>query len=395
MISKKNISLLILIVSIFIKAQSEFITIWQPNKSATVITDLPSSNSTQIYFPGIGVDYNVYWEEVGNTSHNGTLNNITTSVNSPLLIDFGSSIAINPQYILKVSNGSGHFNRIIFYNGNNYQGDVEKILTVSQWGNMQWESMNYAFAGCKNIDVTAVDTPNLTNVTELSHMFYNCFTLKGGSSFENWNISKVKSMKSMFENASLFNQNIGYWDTSNVIDMSAMFSNTTAFNQNLGNWNLKNLINATNMLNYSGISCGNYSATIVGWSGSSSTARNITLGAQNLFYGPILTSRGKLMYEKGWVFIGDTYSSDCRMLITQEIEETTKILIYPNPATDIIFIKNAEENSLLSIYDVNGRLIKNLKLIDVMQVSLKGFVKGTYYITIDHNMKSASKIIIK
>lgn len=228
------------------KAQSEFITVWEPGRNSSTISGYNNSSKTQIYCPGIGTNYTIYWEEVGNASHNATLTNVNSNLGHPVLINFGTSSATTPKYTVKVSNRNGNFTQIAFANVDNfdhitYYGDASKILSVSQWGNIQWGNMSNAFAGCVVIDITATNPPNLSNVTDLSKKFYSCNTyFVANSSFANWNTSNITNMSGMFKYTSWFNQIIGNWDTSTVTDMSYMFSNTS-FNQNIGNWNTANI----------------------------------------------------------------------------------------------------------------------------------------------------------
>ncbi len=95
--------------------------------------------------------------------------------------------------------------------------------------------MNMMFYNCKNISIfSATDTPDLTRLTSLRSMF------NGAAAFNqnigNWNTSNVTDMGWMFSGASAFNQNIGNWNTSNVTDMGWMFLEASAFNQDLTNW---------------------------------------------------------------------------------------------------------------------------------------------------------------
>ena len=228
-------------------AQNEFISVWYPIKPSSPVGNLPLSRLTQIYFPGVGSNYTIYWEEVGNASHHDTITNVTTTIGSPLLIDFGIVTDPNSKYIIKVSNGNGYFNGIEFYYNGQYYGDAKKIIEVSQWGNIKWKSMKNAFSLCENMNVSAPDIPNLSIVTDFSYMFNGCSSLLGSPSFVGWNTSNVTNMSFMFENAKLFNQNIGNWDTSKVTNMSYMFGNAKAFNQNIGNWNTSNVIEMNGM----------------------------------------------------------------------------------------------------------------------------------------------------
>jgi len=233
-----------LLLCSILKAQNEFITIWKPSNTGFIPT---SSTSTQIYFPGVGTNYRIYWEEVGYPAHNGTINNITTTLGSPLLIDFGTAfnlVPTNATYIVKAHNGSGNFHRICFYiQVIGTHGDNHKIINVTQWGNTQWSTMERAFNYCTEMNVTATDIPFLDNVTNMYGMFAGCYELVGNSTFSNWNISNVTTLAEIFYFAKKFNQPISSWDISNVTDLSLMFSNAELFNQPIGVWDTSNVTN--------------------------------------------------------------------------------------------------------------------------------------------------------
>ena len=69
----------------------------------------------------------------------------------------------------------GSFPRIYF--NYNFGSDLEKIINIDQWSSNAWTNMASAFAGCNKINITASDTPNLTNVSDLSSMFSGCTLL--------------------------------------------------------------------------------------------------------------------------------------------------------------------------------------------------------------------------
>lgn len=236
-----------------LKAQNEFITVWKPSNTGFLPT---LSTPTQIYFPGVGTDYKIYWEEVGYPAHNGTLNNVTTALYAPLLIDFGAPLnpaAGNATYTLKVSSENGIFHRICFYGPTvTIRGDVHKLIEVAQWGNIKWSSMQRAFNYCTEMDVTATDLPFLEHVTDMSGIFAGCYKLVGNSSFSNWDVAHVTDMNQSFSSAKLFNQPISSWDISNVTDISAMFFDAKQFDQPVGVWNTSNVTNMEGTFGFTG-----------------------------------------------------------------------------------------------------------------------------------------------
>ncbi|WP_172277243.1 BspA family leucine-rich repeat surface protein [Chryseobacterium sp. LAM-KRS1] len=261
---------LILFINFFhiLNAQNEFITIWKPNTPAIipqmdVIVPYPAGNN-QIWFPGIGENYTITWEEIGFPQHNGVMNNVTST--QQVFIDFGTSLNPNTTdaaYRVKVSNGNGVFKQIRFGDPEilnvptaymailwHNVGSIDKITEVSQWGNINWISMENAFSNCRALQVTATDTPNLSGVTDASFMFYGNSAFTGHPSMTAWNTSQIKKFTYMFGHTSptpataavdLFNLNIGSWDMSSAQDISYMFFHRRSFNQNINNWNTSNV----------------------------------------------------------------------------------------------------------------------------------------------------------
>ncbi|MGE8552308.1 MAG: BspA family leucine-rich repeat surface protein [Chryseobacterium jejuense] len=259
---RKKLLLFILFVVFFqiTKAQNEFITVWKPSLPSSSSVGIPyNSNENQIWFPGKGTDYNIYWEEIGYPSHNATLSNVSSDYQ--ILIDFGhplNPLSSDATYRVKISKGNGDFNQIQFMNsqiiiGNqpsDMVGDSYKIVNVEQWGNIKWVSMKQAFHRCENMDITANDIPDLSEVTDMSNMFYSCHSLVGNPSINNWDISNVTSLVGTFNTCYLFNQPVGNWNTSNVTSMAATFLMAQEFNQPIGNWNTSKVETTTSMFFY-------------------------------------------------------------------------------------------------------------------------------------------------
>jgi len=138
---------------------------------------------------------------------------------------------------------TGDFPAIYF---NNIDAPTEyELLRIEQWGGIQWETMNRAFAGCRNLKITAKDAPDLSKVRDISYMFENAWRITGN--FNHWDVSNIGSMKGMFKGASAFNQPIDKWDVGNVQNMSLMFYDAKLFNQSLNNWNVSNVYHKNDM----------------------------------------------------------------------------------------------------------------------------------------------------
>jgi hypothetical protein len=80
------------------------------------------------------------------------------------------------------------------------------------------------------------------------------------------------------------------------------------------------------------------------------------------------------------------------------IGENSKIiqLIYPNPATDKIYISNLkEDNTLIKIYDINGRLVLENKISNQEYLNISKLSKGIYQIKFEGSDWNEMRKLIK
>jgi surface protein len=213
-----------------------FVTVWNTENSGATEDD-------QIEIPGEGTDYTVEWEEVGNTSNSGSET-----------VVFGDTTLTFPNPgTYRVRIGSG-LTRVHFGAGL----DPNKIELVTQWGNIQWSTMEGAFYGASNLDLSTSDTPDLSDVENMDNMFRDAVSLDASeSNIGDWDVSNVTSMSGMFQGVVNFNQDIGDWDTGNVTDMSSMFANAflegqTSFDQDISSWNVSNVETMAGMFSGAG-----------------------------------------------------------------------------------------------------------------------------------------------
>ena len=89
----------------------------------------------------------------------------------------------------------------------------------------------------KYIDISDWDVSNVTN---MSSMFFDCWELKSVGDLSKWNVSNVINMSAMFDSCEELEsvEDISKWDVSNVTDMRFMFLGCKKFNQDISGWNV-------------------------------------------------------------------------------------------------------------------------------------------------------------
>ena len=137
------------LAALMVQAQDPFITTWRTDTTG-------HSNSTSIHIPtyhfGATYNYDVDWDNDGIYEQTGITDSITHDFGAPGI------------YTIRIK---GDFPRIQFNNA----WDKLKILSIDQWGDIAWTSMDNAFYGCTQLTYAATDVPDLSNVTDLGGMF--------------------------------------------------------------------------------------------------------------------------------------------------------------------------------------------------------------------------------
>jgi len=157
-----------------------------------------------------------------------------------------------------------------FYN----EGDKLKLLEIKEWGSLRLGNSGSYFWGCSNLNLTASDNLDLTGTTTLYGAFRYCSNLGDTGNMNNWDVSSVTNMNSMFDYASSFNQDISNWDVSSVTNMEEMFNRASSFNKSIGNWNVSSVTNMRWMFAYAS----SFNQPIGNWDVSSVT------GIWRMFY---------------------------------------------------------------------------------------------------------------
>jgi len=239
--------------------------------------------------------------------------------------------------------------------------DVSNILYMSD---MFSESVNF------NQDIGGWDVSKLVNARSL---FFGA--TKFNQDISSWDVSKVNDMGLMFAEATDFNQDIGGWDVSRVRRNYSMFRRSKSFDKSLESWNLQSMVTIDNMLDSCGMSCDNYSTTLIGWATNPNTASDLKLGSANLNYGESATElRNSLINDLGWTITGDSFQA-CTVTTTDI--NGNQISTYPNPTTQYLTIES-EKNYKYTIHDPQGRLLVSGNTVD--HIDMGSLFDGMYFL---------------
>ncbi|WP_273567521.1 BspA family leucine-rich repeat surface protein [Maribacter halichondriae] len=220
------------LINITLDSSIAFVTTWKTDNPGISEDNQITIHTSRSIFSG-PYDYTVDWGD-------GSVDNNVTK-------DITHTYTIPGIYEISIS---GIFPAVSFGIINGEQKDNLKLLQVNQWGSQLWSDLNAAFDQCANLDVVATDLPDISELTILGHMFRGCSSLVYNNSLNDWDMSNITYMSSMFFGCSLFNQDIGNWDVSNVTNMGSMF-NFSGFNQDIGNWNVSQVTSMNQMFSTS------------------------------------------------------------------------------------------------------------------------------------------------
>lgn len=211
-------------------------------KNRTVNVVAPTGFITTWKTDNVGVsDDNQIFIDTQSSGYDFTVNWGDSSENVNVTEDITHTYDTAGTYTVIIT---GNFPRLYF--SSTSTSDAAKLLSVEQWGNNQWSSMERAFYGASNMVFNATDTPVLYSVSTMKRMFVEAASFN--SDINNWDVSNVENMFEMFKDASSFNQPLNNWDVSKVTTMYHMFYGGTLFNQALNTWDVSNVTDMASML---------------------------------------------------------------------------------------------------------------------------------------------------
>lgn len=137
--------------------------------------------------------------------------------------------------------------------------------------------------------------------------------------------------------------------------------------------------------------CKNYSYTLIGWANNPKTPINKSFGAAGLKYSTLAKVARDILTKpvaqggKGWTIEGDILSTDdCGIILGQENAVSQAVIsLYPNPAQDKLFLKNATAASAYKIIDNLGRTITS-GICQNEEISIAALPSGLYKLVCEH-----------
>jgi surface protein len=295
-----------------------FVTIWKSDNEGI-------SEDNQIEIPGIGTNYKVFWEEIGNPTNNGLEQGTDTHT-----ITFPK----NGVYKISISNGTAAFNRLHF--GLSSDTDAKKLISIEQWGSIQWSSFAYAFSKCENLEVNANDIPDLKNVTNMMFMFFRVKEINGDVT--NWDVSNVTNMTALFTYCENFNQDVSRWDVSNVIYMGSVFNGCKNFNQDISSWDVSSVNHMDSLFEGT-----NFNQDISGWDVSNVTSMYWMFGSTKNFKQDISGWDVSNVTDMRYLFYNSTFNQD---ISSWDVSNVATM--------NLMFWANEDFNQDISSWDVSN-----------------------------------------
>ena len=226
----------------------------------------------------------------------------------------------------------------------NNLGDKLKLLDIKQWGTCEWTSFNRAFQGCSNMNATATDNPNLSNVLTFYRCFHSCSSFNADIS--NWDVSNVTNIYQMFLSCTVFNQDISGWDVSSVNTMAYLFYSAINFNQPIGNWDISNVTDLNNVF----IFATSFNQPLNNWNVS-----NVT-NMQNMFFDAAIFNQPLDSWDVSNVTNMGAMFNRCYGF-DQDISnwQVTQVTQFTNFMTNVT-LSTANYDALLIAWDAQGAM---------------------------------------
>jgi len=277
---------------------------------------------------------------------------------------------------------------------------------LNSWDVSNVTTMYNMFDSAKKFDQD-LSSWDVSNVTNMNRMFSSAENFN--QDISSWNVSNVTNMGSMFRWAKSFNQDITNWNVSNVEVFGFMFNSAINFNQDLSQWNFNERVCLDTIISNSGLDVDNYDAFL----NHIASLNNVEIKCiypegstvyENTYYTYGLKRVDNLKYcdsiSRATVvnnygsMTGDSLYENCGLSVLSPIKE--EIIIYPNPAEKMFYIKTSNTTVIQEIIILNmyGQHVKSIHKTNT-EIDINDLSAGVYFIKITTNLGVISKQLLK
>ena len=279
--------------SLEVVGASPFITTWRTDASGNATISEENQITIQTN-PAFIYNFNIDWGD--GSSDAGVTDDITHTYETAG--EYTVTITgVFPQLYSKLETPLRDADLVdVLFGALDIASDASKLLSVEQWGNRPWSSMELFFAGASNLVINDSLSPNLSRVTSLAGMFY--YASDYNSPVDHWDVSAITDMSFLFTGATLFNQPLVSWDVSNVQDMQGMFAAMSVFNQDIGQWDVSKVTDISAMFGLSE----SFNQDLNTWDVSNVTNMFATFASAESFNGEVSTWDVSMVSDMQFMF---------------------------------------------------------------------------------------------
>ena len=265
----------------------------------------------------------------------------------------------------------------LFYEINSFS----RLGFIQNWDVSHVENMSSMFENCTFLNVP-LNNWNVSNVKDMSSMFKGCVSF--AQPLNDWDVSNVENMSCMFENCTFLNVPLNNWNVSNVKDMSSMFKGCVSFAQPLNDWDVSNVENMSSMFG----SCRVFNQPLNDWNVSNVKDMSSMFAYCRVFNRPLNDWNVSKVENMSSMF------TDCRVF-NQPLNDWNVSNV---KNTSKMFVNCDSFDQSLSKWFFDPRLLRNVENMDDMfryaPLLLKRMIRGYDQQKIAAQMRKAAQIPI-
>ena len=162
---------------------------------------------------------------------------VKDSSNNSMLIDNTTPEGFSTRYIFRPSKPADLQTAVDLWVSNKPSA-LATYGEINNWDVSLITDMESLFFEKENFNDN-ISNWDVSNVTNMKKLFNEAASFN--QDISRWDVSNVTTMEEMFKEAVAFDNNLSVWDVSSVTNMRGMFQANTSFNQDISGWNVSNV----------------------------------------------------------------------------------------------------------------------------------------------------------